>query len=66
MIQKGENMEFVKKNIAKEYLFVRYMGPKFVVVFSGIDTDSVTSFIDDLKKFSNLYKTCYLFRKRLY
>lgn len=40
---------YVKNNISKEYIFIRYMGPKFVIVFSGIDTDSVTSFIDDMK-----------------
>ena len=36
-------------NIAKEYIFIRYMGPKFVIVFSGVDTDSVTNFITDIK-----------------
>ena len=41
--------DYVKNNISKEYVFIRYMGPKFVIVFSGVDTDSVTSFIDDLK-----------------
>lgn len=41
--------DYVKNNISKEYVFIRYMGPKFVIVFSGIDTESVTSFIDDLK-----------------
>ena len=42
--------DYVKNNISKEYVFIRYMGPKFVIVFSGVDTDSVTSFIDDLKQ----------------
>lgn len=41
--------EFVKNNISKDYLFIRYMGPKFVIVFSGVDTDSVTNFISDIK-----------------
>ena len=41
--------EFIKNNIAKEYIFIRYMGPKFVIVFSGVDTDSVTNFITDIK-----------------
>ena len=41
--------EFVKNNISKDYLFIRYMGPKFVIVFSGVDTDSVTNFIADIK-----------------
>lgn len=46
--------EFIKNNISREYLFIRYMGPKFVIVFSGVDTESVTNFITDIK--SNLEK----------
>ena len=41
--------EFIKNNLSKDYLFVRYMGPKFAIVFSGVETDSVTNFIADLK-----------------
>mgnify|MGYP004523160273 CR=1 FL=1 len=41
--------EFVKNNIAKDYLFIRYMGPKFVIVFSGVDTDSVIPFVKEVK-----------------
>ena len=44
-----KTIEFIKNNIAKEYIFIRYMGPKFVIVFSGVDTDSVTNFITDIK-----------------
>ncbi len=44
-----ETSNYVKNNISKEYLFIRYMGPKFVIVFSGIDTDSVVEFITDIK-----------------
>ena len=40
---------FVKKNLAQEYVFVRYMGPKFAIVFSGADKDGVLSFMQDLK-----------------
>ena len=40
----------VKTSIASEYLFVRYMGPKFAIAFSGADIDGVTSFITDLKE----------------
>lgn len=39
----------IKKNISSEYLFIRYMGPKFVIVFSGVDTDSVINFIQSIK-----------------
>lgn len=41
--------EHIKESISSEYVFVRYMGPKFVIVFSGIDTDSVLEFIQDIK-----------------
>ena len=44
-----EVSNFVKNNISKEYLFIRYMGPKFVIVFSGVNTDSVKGFITDVK-----------------
>ena len=39
----------VQENISDTYVFVRYMGPKFVIVFSGVDTDSVADFLNDLK-----------------
>ena len=42
--------ELVKQNIASEYVFVRYMGPKFVIVFSGIDIEDVTDFMNQLKQ----------------
>ena len=41
--------EFVGNNISNDYLFIRYMGPKFVIVFSGVDIDSVTTFVTDIK-----------------
>lgn len=41
--------EYVKENISEEYLFVRYMGPKFIIVFSGVDEDGVTEFIQEMK-----------------
>ena len=40
----------VKKNLAQEYVFVRYMGPKFAIVFSGADKDGVYNFMAELKK----------------
>ncbi len=40
---------YVRESISSEYLFVRYMGPKFVIVFSGIDVDGATGFLQDLK-----------------
>ena len=44
-----EVSEFVKKNLAQEYIFVRYMGPKFAIVFSGTDKDGVYNFMSELK-----------------
>ena len=41
--------EFIGNNISSDYLFIRYMGPKFVIVFSGVDIDAVTTFITDVK-----------------
>ncbi len=41
--------DYVKKNISSEYIFIRYMGPKFVIVFSGISTDSVIDYITNIK-----------------
>ena len=35
--------------MAQEYVFVRYMGPKFAIVFSGADKDGVYKFMTDLK-----------------
>ena len=42
--------DMIRQNIAAEYVFVRYMGPKFVVVFTGIDVEGVTNFITEIKK----------------
>lgn len=40
----------IKKNIASEYIFVRYMGPKFVIVFSGVEPEAVVEFLKEVKK----------------
>ena len=42
--------EMVQSNLAAEYIFVRYMGPKFAIVFSGIEANAVASFMVDIKK----------------
>ena len=41
--------DFIGNNISNDYLFIRYMGPKFVIVFSGVDIDSVSTFVTDIK-----------------
>lgn len=40
----------VQSNISESYIFVRYMGPKFVIVFSGVEVDSVSDFVNQIKE----------------
>lgn len=40
----------VKTSISAEYIYVRYMGPKFVIVFSGVEPEAVIEFLKDLKQ----------------
>ena len=42
--------EVVKQNLSKEYIFVRYMGPKFAIVFSGIEMETIVNFMQDIKE----------------
>ena len=44
-----EISNIVKSKMAAQYVFVRYMGPKFVIVFSGVEENSVEEFLKDLK-----------------
>ena len=41
--------DIVKSKMSREYIFVRYMGPKFVIVFSGVEEISTEQFLKDLK-----------------
>ena len=45
-----EISKYIKENISKQYIFVRYQGPKFVLVFCGVDTNSAIDFISELKE----------------
>lgn len=45
----SEVSDYIRNNISEEYLFVRYMGPKFIIIFSGVDYQSVTEFIQEMK-----------------
>lgn len=45
-----EVSRYVRNNLAKEYLFVRYMGPKFAIVFSGTEVGGVNNFMQEMKK----------------
>lgn len=42
--------KMAKQNLATEYILVRYMGPKFAIVFSGIDINAVSDFMSELKQ----------------
>ena len=42
--------ETVKANLSSEYIFVRYMGPKFAIVFSGIEKSAVADFMVQIKE----------------
>jgi diguanylate cyclase (GGDEF)-like protein len=44
-----EVSSYIQNSITSEYIFVRYMGPKFAIVFSGVDLQSVAEFVQDLK-----------------
>ena len=40
---------YIRDNLSSEYVFVRYMGPKFVIAFSGVDTEGVADFLNEIK-----------------
>lgn len=40
----------VKRSIASQYIFVRYMGPKFAIAFSGVDIVGVEGFVKTMKE----------------
>ena len=42
--------DYLEKNITDEYIFVRYMGPKFAIVFSGVEISGVAEFLNDKKE----------------
>ncbi len=48
MILRVSNL--VKSSIYSEYIFVRYMGPKFAIALAGIDIDGATEFLINLKE----------------
>ena len=45
-----ETSNYIKSNIANTYLFVRYMGPKFAIVFCGVESNAVSEFIKGIKE----------------
>lgn len=45
-----EISQYIKENISQEYVFIRYMGPKFVIAFSGVEVSGVAEFLNDRKE----------------
>ena len=45
----SEVSRHIKQSISDNYIFVRYMGPKFVIVFCGIDANNASNFVNELK-----------------
>ena len=45
-----EVSNIVKSKMPDNYIFVRYMGPKFVIVFSGVEEGSLEEFVLDMKQ----------------
>ena len=41
--------ELIRTSLSSDYIFVRYMGPKFAIVFSGIEKESVKTFMEQIK-----------------
>lgn len=39
----------IREDLSPEYLFVRYMGPKFAIVFSGVELEAVEEFMKSEK-----------------
>jgi GGDEF domain-containing protein len=40
----------IKGSISSQYIFVRYMGPKFAIAFSGIEMEEVENFLKKIKE----------------
>lgn len=45
-----EVSNIIKTKMASQYIFVRYMGPKFIIVFSGVEEGSVQDFLMSMKE----------------
>ncbi len=45
-----EVSNIIKSKMAAQYVFVRYMGPKFMIIFSGVEENSVEEFLTTLKE----------------
>ena len=39
----------IESDLSSDYIFIRYMGPKFVIVFSGAEVEGVADYLNELK-----------------
>lgn len=46
----SEVCRLIKQELSSEYLFVRYMGPKFAIIFSGVEIQAVEEFMKSIKE----------------
>ena len=42
--------QYIEENLSQDYVFVRYMGPKFVIAFSGVEANGVAGFLNEIKE----------------
>lgn len=42
--------QYIADDLSQDYVFVRYMGPKFVIAFSGVEANGVADFLNDIKE----------------
>lgn len=42
--------EHIQDSMSDLYIFVRYMGPKFVIVFCGVNSENASGFVNELKE----------------
>ncbi len=42
--------QYIMENLSQDYVFVRYMGPKFVIAFSGVEANAVAGFLNEIKE----------------
>ncbi len=45
-----EISNYILENLSEDYVFIRYMGPKFVIAFSGVEANSVADFLNEIKE----------------
>lgn len=47
---------YIDESISNSYIFVRYMGPKFAIVFCGVNSDNAVDFVSEIKEMTEKQK----------